>query len=113
LLSLDPQLCYSWISGIPEVALGVIIRKDPPETQYLKATISEEKRRGFGRLVETTVAHIEPGEFPAHTASAFRRTPPVSCVHLGLCLNNKQLIAANLIRKPGASSLDWLDEFMD
>src|SRR5579864_2053376 len=55
LLSLDPQLvCYSWISGIPDVALVVFVRKQVPEIQYLKATISEEQRKEFGRLVETT-----------------------------------------------------------
>jgi len=114
LLSLDPQLvCYSWISGIPEVALVVFVRKDPPEVQYLKAAISEEKRREFGRLVETTVAQIESGEFPAHSGIRFSQNACVSCAHLGLCLNNQQLIAANLIRKPGASSLDWLDELVD
>src|SRR6266576_4286562 len=32
--------------------------------------------------------------------------------HLGLCLNNEQLVADNLIRKPGASNLDWLDELV-
>jgi hypothetical protein len=44
LLSLDPQLiCYSWISGIPDVAFIVFVRKQTPEIQYLKATISEEQ----------------------------------------------------------------------
>ena len=53
LLSLDPQLiCYSWISGISDVAFVVFVRKSLPEIQYLKATISEEQRRDFGRLVE-------------------------------------------------------------
>jgi hypothetical protein len=114
LLSLDPQLiCYSWISGIPEVALVVFIRKHLPEIQYLKATISEEKRREFGRLVETTVAQIDSGEFTAHSGIRFPQNGCVSCAHLGLCLNNQQLIAANLLRNPGASSLDWLDELMD
>lgn len=114
LLSLDPQLiCYSWISGIPEVALVVFIRKDPAEIQYLKATISEEKRREFERLVETTVAHIDSAEFPAHSGIRFPQNTCVSCAHLGLCLNNQQLIAANLIRNPGASCLDWLDELVD
>jgi hypothetical protein len=43
LLSLDPQLiCYSWMSGIPDVAFVVFVRKHLPEIQYLKATISEE-----------------------------------------------------------------------
>ena len=114
LLSLDPQLIgYSWVSGIPEVSLAVFVRKHLPEIQYLKATISEEKRREFGRLVETTVAQIDSGEFPAHSGIRFPQNGCVSCAHLGLCLNNQQLIAANLIRKPGASSLDWLDELMD
>ena len=114
LLSLDPQLiCYSWISGIPEVALVVFVRKDPPEIQYLKATISEEKRREFGRLVETTAAQIASAEFPAHSGIRFPQNACVSCTHLGLCLNNQQLIAANLIRNPGACSLDWLNELVD
>jgi len=114
LLSLDPQLiCYSWITGIPEVALVVFVRKHLPEIQYLKATITEEQRLEFDRLVETTVAQIESGQFPAHSGIRFPQNGCVSCAHLGLCLNNKQLIAANLIRRPGASSLDWLDELVD
>jgi hypothetical protein len=53
LLSLDPQLiCYSWISGISEVALVVFVRKRSPEIQYLRASISEGQRREFGQLVE-------------------------------------------------------------
>jgi hypothetical protein len=60
LLSLDPQLvCYSWISGIPDVALVVFVRKQVPEIQYLKATISEEQRKEFGLLVENTVHQLE------------------------------------------------------
>ena len=52
LLTLDPQLiCYSWISGISDVALVVFVRKQLPEIQYLKASISEEQRWEFGRLV--------------------------------------------------------------
>jgi hypothetical protein len=37
----------------------------------------------------------------------------VSYSHLGLCLKSEPLIAANLIRKAGASDLDWLDELVD
>ena len=29
--------------------------------------------------------------------------------HLGLCLNDKNMVDVNLIRRPGASDLDWLD----
>jgi hypothetical protein len=114
LLSLDPQLiCYSWISGISEVALVVFVRKHAPEIQYLRTSISEEQRREFGRLVETTINQIESGHFDSHSGIRFPQNGCVSCSHLGLCLNNEQLVAANLIRKAGASDLDWLDELVD
>ncbi len=114
LLSLDPQLiCYSWISGIPEVALVVFVRKQLPEIQYLKATISEEQRQEFGRLVETTIDQLESGHFSSHSGIRFPQNGCVSCPHLGLCLDNQQLIEANLIRRPGASDLDWLDQLVD
>ena len=75
LLSLDPQLiCYSWISGISDVAFVVFVRKHLPEIQYLKATISEEQRREFGRLVETTIGQLEAGQFPPTAVSASPRT---------------------------------------
>jgi PD-(D/E)XK nuclease superfamily protein len=114
LLSLDPQLiCYSWITGISELALVVFVRKHAPEIQYLKASISEEQRREFGRLVETTVRQIEAAQFPSHSGIRFPQNGCLSCAHLGLCLNNRQLIDANLIRRPGASDLDWVDELVD
>jgi len=113
-LSLDPQLiCYSWISGIPAVTLVVFVRKHQPEIQYLKATISEERRQEFRRLVETTVGQITSGQFPAHSGIRFPQNGCVSCANLGLCLNNQQLIDTNLVRISGASDLDWLDELMD
>jgi len=114
LLSLDPQLiCYSWISGIPEVALVVFVRKHAPEIQYLKASISAEQRQEFGRLVENTITQIEAGHFNSHSGIRFPQNGCVSCSHLGLCLNNEQLVAAKLIHKPEASDLDWLDELVD
>jgi len=114
LLSLDPQLiCYSWISGIPDVAFVVFVRKQLPEIQYLKATISEEQRREFGRLVQTTIEQLESGHFSSHSGIRFPQNGCMSCAHLGLCLGNQQLIEANLIRRPGASDLDWLDELVD
>ena len=65
LLSLDPQMiCYSWISGIPDVAVVVFVRKSVPEIQYLKASITDEQRREYGRLVEATVGQIQSGQFP-------------------------------------------------
>jgi CRISPR/Cas system-associated exonuclease Cas4 (RecB family) len=110
LLALDPQLiCYSWISGIPDVALVVFVRKQLPEIQYIKAAISQEQRREFGRLVDATVAQLESGQFPSHSGIRFPQNGCTSCSHLGLCLNNQRLIERNLIRQPGASDLDWLD----
>ena len=114
LLSLDPQLiCYSWITGIADVALVVFVRKHLPEIQYLKTTISEEQRLGFGRLVETTIAQLESGHFDPHSGIRFPQNGCVSCPHLGLCLNNQRLVETNLVRRPGASDLDWLDDLVD
>jgi RecB family exonuclease len=114
LLSLDPQLiCYSWITGISEVALVVFVRKHAPEIQFLRASISEDQRRQFGRVIQTTISQIETGHFDSHSGIRFPRNGCVSCPHLGLCLNNEHLIAANLIRKAGAEDLDWLDDLMD
>jgi len=114
LLTLDPQLiCYSWISGISDAAFVVFVRKQQPEIQYLKASISEDQRREFDRLVETTVGQVETGQFPGHSGIRFPQNGCVSCSHLGFCLNDQQLIGVNLIRKSGASDLDWLDQLVD
>src|SRR5260370_1084628 len=68
LLSPDPQLIsYSWITGIPEVALVVFVRTHAPEIQNLTATISEEQRQEFGPLVDTSVNQIEAGHFNPHS----------------------------------------------
>ena len=114
LLSLDPQLvCYSWISGIREVALVVFIRKHLPEIQYLKATITEEQQGEFGQLVESAVSQIEAGQFPPHSGIRFPMNGCTSCSYLGLCLGNQQLSESTLMRRPGASDLDWLEHFDD
>src|SRR5437762_1198528 len=53
LLALDPQLvCYSWITGIAQVAQIVFVRKRFPEVQYLRTTITDEQRQEFGVLAE-------------------------------------------------------------
>jgi hypothetical protein len=114
LLALDPQLiCYSWLTGISEVALVVFVRKQQPEIQYLRTSISEEQRKEFGRLVATTIDQIEGAEFPSHSGIRFPQNGCVSCSHLGLCLGNQELIDATLIRLPGANDLAWLDELVD
>jgi hypothetical protein len=114
LLSLDPQLiCYSWITGISEVAFVVFVRKNQPEIQYLQTSISEEQRREFGHLVAATVGQIESAQFPSHSGIRFPQNGCVSCSTLGLCLDDQQLIDKNLVRIPGANDLAWLDELMD
>jgi hypothetical protein len=114
LLSLDPQMiCYSWISGIRDVALVVFIRKSIPEIQYLKTSITEEQCREYGRLVEGTVRQIESGQFPPHGGIRFPNNGCVGCPHLGLCLGDRQMVDSRLIRRPGATDLDWLDTFDD
>ncbi len=114
LLSLDPQLiCYSWISGIREVALVVFVRKHNPEIQYLKASITEGQHMEFGKLMESVVGQIESGEFQRHSGIRFPMNGCMSCSQLGLCLGNQELIDAKLVRRPGASDLDWLDQLED
>jgi hypothetical protein len=114
LLALDPQLiCYSWISGMSDVAVIAFVRKRVSEIQYLKATISEQQRRDFGQLVAATASQIEAGQFAPHSGIRFPQNGCVSCAQLGLCLDNSQLIESKLIRTPGASDLDWLEHFDD
>src|ERR1700751_277391 len=114
LLPLDPQLvCFFWMAGITEVALVVFVRKNAPEVQYLKTTIDEDRRREFGQLVETTVNQIEAGQFLPHSGIRFPQNGRVSCSHLGVCLGDQQLVDSRLIRRPGASDLDWIDQFED
>jgi hypothetical protein len=114
LLSLDPQLiCYSWITGISEVALVVFVRKHQPEIQYLKTSISEGQRLEFGGLVAATINQIESAQFPSHSGIRFPRNGCTSCSHIGLCLDDQQLIDINLIRTSGGNELAWLDELVD
>jgi hypothetical protein len=111
LLTLDPQLiCYSWISGIADVALVVFVRKKFPEIQYLRTTISDNQRAEYGQLVEETVARIGAGHFLAHSGIRFPQNGCTSCPCLGLCLGNQDLVDSRLLRRPGASDLDWLDQ---
>jgi hypothetical protein len=59
LAALDPQLiCYSWMTGIDEVAQVVFVRKRMFEVQYLRATITDQQRQEFETLVEDTVHRI-------------------------------------------------------
>jgi len=102
LLALDPQLvCYSWVTGVAEVAQVVFVRKRLVEIQYFKTTITEDQRQEFGSLVENTIGRISAGEFLPHSGIRFPQNPCLSCSYLGLCLNQPELIAKQIIRRPG------------
>ena len=111
LMALDPQLvCYSWITGIAEVAQVVFVRKRLVEIQYFHSTISDEQRQEFGQLVASTVQQIESANFLPHSGIRFPQNPCSSCPYVGLCLGKPELAAASVVRRPGAEHLGWLDE---
>ncbi|HEX6503907.1 MAG TPA: PD-(D/E)XK nuclease family protein [Terriglobales bacterium] len=111
LLALDPQLvCYSWLTGISDVAQVVFVRKRLVEVQYLRTTISDEQRREFGGLVRDTIERIEGAQFPAHSGIRFPQNTCTTCPYVGMCLGHQELIEAVLVRRPGAEQLGWLDE---
>ena len=110
LLMLDPQLvCYSWITGISDVAQVVFVRKRLVEIQYFRATITDEQREEFGRLVHDTIRRIESAEFLPHSGVRFPQNPCTSCPYIGLCLGQPELAATTLVRRPG-DNLGWLNE---
>jgi len=111
LLALDPQLvCYSWMTGISEVAQVVFVRKRLVEVQYLRTRITDQQRHEFGHLVEDTIRRIESGQFLLHGGIRFPQNPCSTCPYVGLCLGKPELVDAALVRRPGAEDLGWLDE---
>ena len=110
LVMLDPQLvCYSWISGISDVAQVVFVRKRVVEIQYFRTTITQEQREEFGILVDDTIRRIESARFLPHSGVRFPQSPCTSCPYVGLCLGQQQLVDATLVRRAG-DNLGWLDE---
>jgi hypothetical protein len=110
LLALDPQLvCYSWMTGVAEVAQVVFVRKRLVDIQYLRTAITDKQRQEFGDLVENTIRRIESAEFLPHSGIRFPQNPCSSCPYIGLCLGCHD-INANLVRRPGAEDFGWLDE---
>jgi hypothetical protein len=111
LLALDPQLvCYSWITGISEVAQVVFVRKRLVEVQYLRTTITDEQRREFSELARETIRQIESAQFLPHSGIRFPQNPCSTCPYIGLCLGNPALIEGALIRRPGAQDFGLFDE---
>ena len=102
LLMLDPQLvCYSWITGIADVAQVVFVRKRLVEIQYLRTTITDEQRDEFGQLVDETIRRIESAQFLPHSGVRCPQNPCTSCPYVGLCLGRQELVEATLVRRPG------------
>jgi hypothetical protein len=111
LLALDPQLvCYSWVTGISDVAQVVFVRKRLVEIQYFRTTISDQQREEFGHLVQDSIRRIEAAEFLPHSGIRFPQNPCTSCPYIGLCLGRPDLTESALVRRPGADDLGWLDE---
>ena len=111
ILALDPQLvCYSWMTGIAEVAQIVFVRKRLAEVQYLRTTISDDQRNEFGLLAEDAIRRIESAQFLPHSGVRFPQNPCSSCPYLGLCLGRQDLAGQTLVRRPGAEDFGWLDQ---
>jgi CRISPR/Cas system-associated exonuclease Cas4 (RecB family) len=111
LLRLDPQLvCYSWMSGMADVAEVVFVRKRIVEVQYLEATITDVQREEFGQMVDDTVRRIEAGHFFPNAGIRFPQNPCVSCPYMGLCLGRQDLASRVLTHRPGAEDFDWINE---
>jgi hypothetical protein len=56
-----------------------------------------------------TVRRIESGLFLPHSGIRFPQNPCTTCPFLGLCLDQRDLVEAGLIRKPGVD-LGLFDE---
>ena len=111
MLALDPQLiCYSWMTGISQVAQIVFVRKRLVEIQYLRTTITDQQRREFGQLAEDIDRTNQSAHFLPHSGVRFPQNPCRSCPYVGLCLGKPQTIETRLVRRPGAENLGWLDE---
>jgi hypothetical protein len=111
LLALDPQLvCYSWVTGIADVAQVVFVRKRLVEIQYFRTVISGEQREEFGQLVQDSIQRIEAAEFLPHSGIRFPQNPCTSCPYIGLCLARPDLTEAALVRRPGAEDFGLFDE---
>jgi hypothetical protein len=97
------------MAGINEVAQVVFVRKRTVEVQYLRATITDQQRQEFETLVDDTVCRIESGLFLSHSGIRFPQNSCTTCPFLGLCLDQRDLVEAGLIRKPGVD-LGLFDE---
>ena len=68
---------------------------------------------GRAQWIAGSRSSTEAAEFPPHSGIRFPQNGCVSCPQLGLCLGNQQLVDSKLIRRRGATDLDWLDQLVD
>jgi PD-(D/E)XK nuclease superfamily len=108
LLALDPQLvCYSWVTGIADVAQVVFVRKRLVEIQYFRTVVSDLQREEFGDLVRHSIRRIEAAEFLPHSGIRFPQNPCTSCSYIGLCLGRQDLTESGARTAP-RSGRTWL-----
>ena len=74
-----------------------------------RPTISDEQRKEFETLVEDTLRGVEAGLFLPHSGIRFPQNPCTTCPFVGLCLEQRDLVDAALVRKPGVD-LGLFDE---
>ncbi len=94
------KVCWLWtpnssaIPGSPEPNVGfvVFVRKRLVEVQYLRATITQEQRDGFGTMVASTIRQIEAAQFLPRSGIRFPQNGCLSCSHLGLCLGKQDMV---------------------
>jgi hypothetical protein len=78
--SLDPQLvCYSWMTGIAEVAQIVFSSQAHGRGSVLAYHHHRRAAEEFGRLVENTIGRIEFAQFLPHSGIRFPQNPCSSC----------------------------------
>jgi hypothetical protein len=80
------------------------------EVQYLQTTITDAQRYEFGQLVEHTIGRIDRAEFLPHSGIRFPQNHAAAVRTWDCVWGSKPIVDSNLIRRPGADSLGWLDE---
>jgi hypothetical protein len=62
------------------------------------------------RQAVMTIRQIESGLYLPHPGVRFPQNGCLTCACQGLCLDQKGLVEAHLVRRPGGDRIDWLDE---
>jgi hypothetical protein len=83
-------VCYSWVTGIADVAQVVFVRKRLVEIQYFRTVISDEQREEFGHLVQDSdvtvgqeLGGFDPVDRVATGSRGFSCTATKNWLHIG------------------------------